>query len=132
MKHANISKGRLWTARIMKGIVILFMLFDGIGKLAKPEAVIKGTLDLGYAEHHIAIIGVLALLCTVLYAIPRTQVLGALLLTGFFGGTVASQLRVDAPLFTNILFSIYLAILAWGAVWLRDERVRKLLTGRLD
>src|SRR5690242_19759544 len=91
----NFSRGRLWTARIMGWIVILFMLFDGIGKIAKPAPVVEGTLALGFAEKHLAAIGVLSLICTVLYAVPRTRFLGALLLTGYLGGAVAAQLRVD-------------------------------------
>jgi hypothetical protein len=123
----NISKGRLWTARIMSGLVILFMLFDSILKLIKPAPVVEGTVTLGYAEHHILVIGILGLLSTILYAVPRTSFLGALLLTGYFGGVIATQFRVDAPLFTHILFPIYLAVLTWGGVWLRDEKVRKLI-----
>jgi hypothetical protein len=124
---ANISKGRLWTARIMSGLIILFMLFDSILKLIKPAPVVEGTVMLGYAEHHIIVIGILGLLSTILYVVPRTSLLGALLLTGYFGGVVATQIRVDAPLFTHILFPVYLAVLAWGGVWLRDEKVRRLI-----
>ncbi|CAM4254052.1 MAG: DoxX family protein [Paenibacillus macerans] len=122
----KISKGRLWTGRIMSGIVILFMLFDGISKLFKPAVVVEGTLTLGFAEHHIVTIGILALLSTVLYAIPRTAVLGAVLLTAFYGGVVATQIRVDAPLFSHTLFAVYMAILAWGGLWLRNDKVRRL------
>lgn len=122
-----ISKSRLWTARIFSGLVILFMLFDGISKLFKPAPVVEGTLTLGYAEHHIVVIGILALISTILYVIPRTSVLGALLLTGYYGGVVATHIRVDSPLFTHILFPVYLAVLTWGGIWLRDEKVRKLI-----
>lgn len=124
--NATISKGRLWTGRIMSTIVILFMLFDGIGKLFKPASVVEGTLALGFADRHIAAIGILALISVLPYAFPRTSFWGALLLTGFFGGVVSAQIRVDAPLFTHILFPVYLAILTWGGIWLRDERIRKL------
>ncbi|GJM73359.1 membrane protein [Paenibacillus macerans] len=110
----------------MSGIVILFMLFDGISKLFKPAVVVEGTLTLGFAEHHIVTIGILALLSTVLYAIPRTAVLGAALLTAFYGGVVATQIRVDAPLFSHTLFAVYMAILAWGGLWLRNDKVRRL------
>lgn len=130
MVAQNISKTRLWVARIMSGLVILFMLFDGIFKLIQPEPVITGTLELGYAEHHIALLGILALVSTVLYALPRTAFWGAVLLTGYFGGVIATQIRMDAPLFTHTLFALYLAILAWGGLWLRDERVRKLFSLR--
>ncbi|WP_028548581.1 DoxX family protein [Paenibacillus sp. UNC451MF] len=125
--NARISKGRLWTARIMGWLVILFMLFDGVFKLIKPAPVVEGTVSLGYAEHHIIVIGVLGLIPTILYAIPRTSVLGALLLTAYFGGVVATHIRMDAPLFTHTLFPIYLAVLTWGGLWLRDENVRKLI-----
>ncbi|MBW5448952.1 DoxX family protein [Cohnella sp. CFH 77786] len=128
----NVSngKGKIWTARIMSGIVILFMLFDGIMKIVGPEPVVKATLELGFAERHMAVMGVLGLLSTLLYAIPRTSILGALLLTGYLGGAMAVQVRVDAPLFSNILFPVYLAVLYWGAIWIRDERVRKLILFR--
>ncbi|PYI55602.1 DoxX family protein [Paenibacillus flagellatus] len=120
------SRGRLWTAWIMSGLTILFMLFDSVGKFMKPDVVVEGTVSLGYAEHHIVLIGVLGLLSTILYAIPRTSLLGVVLMTGFFGGVVATHVRMDAPLFTHTLFPVYLAVLAWGGLWLRDERVRSL------
>lgn len=123
----NISEGRLWTARVMSWIVIVFMLMDGIFKLIQPEEVVQGTLELGYAEHHIAIIGTLALISVLLYAFPRTSLLGAILLTGFWGGAITTNMRMDLPLFSHILFPVYLAVLAWGALWLRDERVRNLI-----
>lgn len=82
----SISKSRLWTARIMSGLVILFMLFDSIFKFIQPAPVVEGTLQLGYAQHHLAVIGTLGLISTILYAIPRTAFLGAVLLTGYFGG----------------------------------------------
>lgn len=122
-----ISKSRLWTARVMGWLVILFMLMDSIFKFIQPEEVVQGTLELGYAEHHIAIIGVLGLLSVILYAFPRTSLLGAVLLTGYWGGAVATHIRMDDPLFTHTLVPIYMAVLAWGSLWLRDKRVRKLI-----
>lgn len=124
----TISRMRLWVARIMSWLVILFMLFDGVFKLIQPAPVVEGTLVLGFAQHHIALLGILAIISTVLYALPRTAVLGAILLTGYFGGVIATQVRVDAPLLTHTLFAVYLAILAWGGLWLRDERVRNLFS----
>lgn len=124
----QLSKSRLWVARIMSGLVILFMLFDGIFKLIKPAPVVEGTLVLGFSEHHIAVIGILGLVSTILYALPRTSVLGAVFLTGYFGGVIATQFRVDAPLFTHTLFAVYLSVFTWGGLWLRDERVRKLIS----
>ncbi|MBE5396994.1 DoxX family protein [Brevibacillus borstelensis] len=123
----SISKSRLWTARIMSGLVILFMLFDSIFKFIQPAPVVEGTLQLGYAQHHLAVIGTLGLISTILYAIPRTAFLGAVLLTGYFGGAIATHIRMDAPLFSHVLFPVYLAVLAWGAIWLRNERARKLI-----
>lgn len=123
----TISKSRLWTARVMSWIVIVFMLMDGIFKLIQPEEVVQVTLELGFAEHHIAIIGTLALISVLLYAFPRTSLFGAVLLTGFWGGAVATNLRLDLPMFSHILFPVYLAVLAWGALWLRNERVRDLI-----
>src|SRR5699024_6016697 len=122
----SISKGRLWTARVMSWLVVLFMLFDSIFKFIQPESVVKGTLSLGYAEHQIAIIGTLGLISVILYAIPRTSILGAILLTGYWGGAIATHLRLDNPLFTHMLFPVYLAILAWGGLWLVNESLREL------
>lgn len=123
----TISKSRLWTARIMSGLVILFMLMDSIGKFIQPEEVVQGTLELGFSEHHIALIGILGLLSILLYAFPRTSVLGAVLLTGYFGGAVATHIRLDNPLFSHILVPVFLAVLAWGGIWLKDERIRNLI-----
>jgi len=123
--NATISRGRLWTARIMSWLTILFMLFDSISKLFKPAVVVEGTVSLGFAEHHIITIGILGLISTLLYVFPRTSLLGAVLLTGYFGGAIATNFRMDAPLFSNILFPIYLAILMWGGLWLTNEKVRR-------
>jgi hypothetical protein len=128
MMIRTISKGRLWTARVMSGIAILFMLLDSIMKLFKPAFVVDSTVSLGYQEHHIFLMGVLGLLSTILYALPRTTILGAVLLTGYFGGVIATQVRLDAPLFSTILFPVYLAVLVWGGLWLRNEQVRKLFS----
>ncbi len=125
-QNISVSKGRLWTARIMSGIVILFMLFDAIMKFIQTETVVEVTLGLGYEQHHIVLMGVLALITTILYAIPRTRILGAVLLTGYYGGVVATHVRVDNPLFSHILFPVYLAILAWGGIWLVNEKLRAL------
>ncbi len=121
-----ISGGRLWISRIMSGLVILFMLADSIFKFIQPAEVVDGTVALGYGAHHIGVIGTLGLVSILLYAWPRTAVLGAILLTGYFGGAIATHLRLDNPLFSHILFPVYLGILAWGGLWLRDERVRRM------
>jgi hypothetical protein len=121
-----VSKGRLWTARIMGGLVIAFMLMDSIFKFIPNEQVTAGSLELGFQAHHIPVMGTLGLLSILLFIIPRTQVLGAVLLTGYFGGVIATHLRLDNPLFSHILFPVYLAVLAWGSLWLKNERLRKL------
>lgn len=126
---ATVSKARLWTSYAMSGLVILFMLFDSIMKFVQPREVIDGTIALGYAAHHLTTIGTLGLLCTILYAIPKTSILGAILFTGYIGGTMATHIRLDNPLFSHILFGMYLAILAWAGLWLRNEKVRKLFQG---
>jgi TRAP-type C4-dicarboxylate transport system permease small subunit len=116
----------------MSGVVIAFMLLDGGMKLVPLEVVIKSTAELGYppSPELARGLGVVALLCTALYAFPRTAVLGAILLTAYMGGTVATHLRVGNPLFSHMLFGVYLALLAWGGLYLRDPRIRAILPWR--
>jgi hypothetical protein len=128
------DRTKRWIGYTMSGLVVAFMLFDASMKLVPLDIVIKSTADLGFpasAEFDRGL-GILALVCAVLYVVPRTTVLGAVLLTGFMGGTVASHLRVGAPLFTHVLFGVYLALLAWGGLYLREPRVRALLPLRSD
>lgn len=128
MKPENTTTKK--TARagwIISIVAILFLLFDISGKFMKPEQVLKGTMQLGYSESMITPIGIILLICTILYAIPRTALLGAVLLTGYFGGAVASNIRVDSPLFTNTLFPVYFAILAWAGLYFRSASLRKLI-----
>lgn len=126
----TISKGKLWTARIMGGLVIAFMLMDSIFKLIPNEMVTAGSVELGFQAHHIPVMGVLGLTSILLFAIPRTQLLGAILLTGYFGGAIATHVRLDNPLFSHILFPVYLAVLAWGSLWLKNETFRRLIAGK--
>jgi DoxX-like family len=121
------SKGRLWTGRIMSALPVLFLLMDGVMKLVKPEPVLRATVQLGYPESVIFGLGIVLLVCVVLYVIPRTAVLGAILLTGYLGGAVATHVRVGDPLFSHILFPVYVAILVWGGLYLREERLRALI-----
>jgi DoxX-like family len=115
------------TGWVISGFVILFMLFDAVIKFLKPAEVISTTVnELGYAEHHILIHGILALSATLLYAIPRTSILGAILLTGHFGGAIASHLRVDNPIFSHTLFPVYVGILMWLGLWLRNKQLRNI------
>ncbi len=127
-KHQPVSSGRkVWTWRILSGLLGAFFLFDAVMKLAKPAPVVAGTLQLGFAETSIIPIGMALLVCTVLYLVRRTAVFGAILLTGYLGGAVASQVRIGAPWF-NILFPAVFACLVWAALYLRDTRARALLS----
>ena len=128
----NADKFKRKAGYAMSGLVIAFMLFDGGTKLVPLDVVIKSTAELGYAPSAGLArgLGALALACTALYAVPRTAVLGAILLTGFMGGAVASHLRMGDPLFSHILFGVYLGIFAWGGLFLRDARIRALLPFR--
>jgi hypothetical protein len=122
-----------WASYIMSGLVIAFMLLDGGMKLVPFDVVIRSTAELGYPASAAFArgLGVLILICTAIYALPRTSVLGAVLLTGYMGGAVATHLRAGSPLFTHVLFGVYVAMLAWGGLYLRDARVRALLPFRL-
>jgi hypothetical protein len=125
-----VPKGQLWAGRVMTTLSALFFLLDGIGKLLKPEPVVKGTIALGYSESVILPLGFVLIACTILYALPRTAVLGAILLTGYLGGAVATHVRVGDPLFTHTLFPVYFGIVLWGGLFLRDTRLRTLLPWR--
>jgi hypothetical protein len=126
MDTANISGKQLWTGRILTGIAGAFFLFDAVMKLVKPAAVVKATVELGYPESTIVGIGITLLVCTLLYLFPRTAVLGAVLLTGYLGGAIATNVRASTPTF-NIVFPLIFGCLLWGALYLRDQRVRSLL-----
>lgn len=128
-RSSPLSSKRLWAGRIMSAMPALFLLVDGAMKLAKPEVVIKATVELGYAESVIVPLGVVLLTCTILYMIPRTAVLGAILLTGYLGGAVATHVRAGQGLF-EILFPVVFGALLWGGLLLRDERLRTLIPMR--
>jgi hypothetical protein len=119
-------KKMLWTGRVFSTLSILFLLVDGVMKLMKPEIVVKTTRELGYPESTIVGIGIVLLGSTVLYIIPRTAILGAILLTGYLGGAVATHVRVSAGLF-SIIFPVIIGVLVWGGIYLRDERLRALI-----
>jgi len=120
------SKASLWAGRILSTLAVLFFVMDGVMKLFKPAFVVAATLQLGYPESMIVGIGATLLLCTLLYVIPRTAVLGAILVTGYLGGAVASNVRAGTHLF-NIAFPVIMACLVWAGLWLRDRNVRSLL-----
>ena len=122
-----VSEKRLWAGRIISGLPALFLLVDGVMKLVRLAPVVEGTVKLGYSETVILPLGLVLLACTILYVIPRSSVLGAILLTGYLGGAVATHVRVGDPLFTHVLFPVYLGVLIWLGLYLRDDRVRALI-----
>jgi hypothetical protein len=124
-----VSKGRLWTERIISAVVVLFLLFDSITKVMKVRAVMEASAQLGYPANTIFVIGIILLVCTVFYIIPQTAVLGAILLTGYLGGAVAANLRISTSMF-NTLFPIVFAALAWTGIFLRESRLGALIPFR--
>lgn len=122
-----ISTKRLWAGRIVSALPVLFLLVDAIMKLVKAPVVVQGTVKLGYPESVILGLGIVLLLSTLLYVIPRTSVLGAILLTGYLGGAVATHVRVGDPLFTHVLFPVYVGVMIWGGLFLREDRIRALI-----
>lgn len=120
-KKANVTG---WVLSIM---AILFLLFDSVGKFMKPEAVIKGTVELGYPESVLNGLGVVLLISTLIYTIPRFSFIGAILLTGYLGGAIASHVRLGNPLFSHILFPVYVALFIWVGLYLRNMRFRALV-----
>ena len=123
------SRTTLWTGRVLSGIAVLFLIFDGAIKLVPIQPVTDSLRELGYpaSDSFARFLGVITLICTALYAWPRTAVLGAVLLTAIMGGAIASHLRLGDPLFSHTLFGVYLGLLFWVGLWLRDERVRRIM-----
>ena len=118
------------TGWILSGIVIAFMLFDAGGNFLAIEPIKKATLEIGYPLDKMWLLGALALICVVLYAIPATSVLGAIILTGFLGGAITSHLRVAGTLTPEMIVCVILGVLAWGGLWFRDPRLRVLIPRR--
>jgi hypothetical protein len=121
-----VSTKALWAGRIMSGLVVAFLLFDGAIKLVPLDVVVTTSQELGIPVHLARTLGILTLVCAILYAIPTTSVLGAILMTGYLGGAVYVHLRAGSPLFSHLLFGVYLGILMWGGLWLREPRLRAL------
>jgi hypothetical protein len=129
---APISSPARWGGRILSGLVIVFLLFDGAIKLV-PWPVVTETMDrMGYgsSETLARSLGVITIACTVLYSIPPTSILGAILLTGYLGGAMASHMRIGSPLFSHTLFGFYLGLMVWGGLWLRDRSLQSLIPFR--
>jgi hypothetical protein len=122
-------KTAVWAGRVLSAILILFMLFDGAMKLVPiaPVTEAMGQIGWGTSDSLARGLGLLLIACTLLYAVPRSSILGAILLTGYLGGAIASHLRIGSPLFTHILFGFYLGLMLWGGLYFRDERLRSLI-----
>ena len=127
---APASKTALWAGRIASALVVMFLIFDGVIKLMEIGPVLESFAELGYPASQARGIGILVLACCLLYAIPRTSVLGAILVTGLLGGAITSHVRVGDPVFSHVLFGAYIGVFAWGGLFLRDVRLRALLPVR--
>ena len=126
------SRPARWAGRILSGLVIVFLMFDGAIKLV-PWPIVTETMEkMGYGSSDALMrgLGAITIVCTLLYAIPPTSILGAILLTGYLGGAIASHVRIDSPLFTHTLFGLYLGLMLWGGLWLRDRKLRRLIPFR--
>src|SRR5262249_42198543 len=130
-RETATSTKRLWASRIMGALPALFLLVDGAMKLFKPTVVIESSAQLGYPETTLVGIGIALLVSTLLYAVPRTSILGAILLSGYLGGAVATHVRVSGPAF-NIIFPVIFGSLLWGSLWLRERRLQQLLPLRAN
>jgi hypothetical protein len=119
----GVSAGRIWTGRVISGLVMAFMLFDAAGKFARPAAVVSAFAQTGWPIELAPVIGAILLVCTVFYAIPQTSALGAILLTGYLGGAVATNLRLENPVFSHTLFPVYFGVLTWIGLWLREPKL---------
>jgi hypothetical protein len=115
---------KVWIGRILSGLVVAFMLFDGAGKVSVEEHVVKAMAELGWPPGQTVGLGILVLVCALIYAVPRTSVLGAIVLTGFLGGATAAKVRIEEP---SLFFSVGVGVLAWTGLYLRDGRLRALL-----
>jgi DoxX-like family len=130
MEAKSSSKKAIITGWVLSGLAILFLLFDGIGKLAKPAPVLAATQELGYPETALSTLGILLIVCTLIYTIPRFSVVGAVLLTGYLGGAVATQFRAGTPLFSHTLFPVYMGVFVWVGLYLRSAPLRQLLSNK--
>ncbi|HEV7312137.1 DoxX family protein [Sphingopyxis sp.] len=133
MTDTTPTKGQLIAGRILSGLVILFLLFDAGLKLVAPQfAIDNGPPNLGWPPkiETMYLLAILLLIPTLLHIWPRTAILGAILITGYLGGAIATQVRVGNPLFSHMLFGVYLGLMLWGGLWLRDPRVRAMIPFR--
>jgi len=125
--QAVVSKKAVWAGRVLSGLAVLFLILDASVKVLKSPFAIEATRQLGYPESVVIPLGLIEIVCLLVYLIPKTSVLGTILWTGYLGGAVATHMRVTSPLFTHTLVPIYVAALLWLGLWLRDNRVRAVL-----
>jgi hypothetical protein len=130
LQTASPSKTSIWIGRILSALIVLFLLFDSVLKFVKPAPVVDTFARLGLPISLAYSLGIILIVCALLYAIPQTSVLGAILLTGYLGGAVCTHLRAGDPLFSHVLFPTYLGTLLWLAIYLRDTRLRALIPFR--
>jgi hypothetical protein len=128
--HSKASVARVRLGWVLSGLALVFFLMDALGKLLQVPQVLAGTQELGYPLGTVVPIGVLLLIGAILYAFPRSAVLGAIYLTAFLGGSVAAHVRIGSPLFTHILFGVYVAVLMWAGLALRRPTLLRALQGR--
>jgi hypothetical protein len=124
---APASKTKLWAGRIITALPVLFLVFDGVTHIMQIAPVVDSLHQLGYPVSLAVGLGILELVCVVIYVLPSTSILGAILLTGYLGGAVATHMRIGDPLFSHVLFPVYIGILIWAGLYLRDDRLRVLL-----
>lgn len=120
----------VWAGRVMSAVVVLFLALDSAMKLAQAKPAMEATVQLGFPASSIFWIGAVLLAAVVIYAVPATAPLGAILLTGYLGGAIATNVRAALPLFSHTLFPLYVAVLVWGGLFLRDGRVRAVFSLR--
>jgi hypothetical protein len=121
------SRKALWTGRVLSGLGVAFLAFDAVLKLSRVPEALEGTTQLGWPPDVVFPLGVLQIALLLLYVVPRTSAIGALLWTGYLGGAIATHVRIDNPLFTHVLFPVYVAALLWLGLWLRDPGLRAVL-----
>ena len=124
------SRKALWAGRMLSALAVLFLAVDATMKLLQLPVAMQGTRQLGYPESAVFALGIVQAVCLVVYLVPRTAVLGAILWTGYLGGAVATHVRVGDPLFSHVLFPVYVAAFLWLGIWIRDRRLRALLPVR--
>ena len=127
---SSVSGKSLWAGRIITGLVAAFLLFDAVIHLMKPAPVVDAFAKLGLPLSLAVTLGIVELVCVVLYVVPRTSILGAILLTGYLGGAIATQMRTGNSLFGEVLFPVYVGVLVWGGIYLRDDQLRTLIPWR--